>query len=92
MKGLRNSIDGIDVPVTSIVVFHMKDHDMTVRLIHTISKEPVVEFSLGPELRTFQLAEFIHFWLAMVEMGCKADSESLYAPGPISRTVRTTSD
>jgi len=30
---------------------------------------PVVEFTLGSEVRTFRLEEFTDFWLAMIEAG-----------------------
>jgi hypothetical protein len=70
---LRDCVEGNGASV----VFQMKDHDMTVRLTHRNQMEPVVELSLGSELRIFPLVEFTHFWLSMIEVGREADSAYL---------------
>ena len=54
------------------VVYQLKSHAMTVTFIHLDHMNPVVEFALGSEVRTFRLEEFTDFWLTMIEAGCEA--------------------
>ncbi len=54
------------------VVYQLKSHAMTVTFIHLDHMNPVVEFALGSEVRTFRLEEFTDFWLTMIEAGREA--------------------
>ena len=79
MTSLTHSIE----QEITFVVFQTKERDMTVTLRHRHDSEPVIEISLGSELRTFRLSEFTHFWLSMIEIGWQADRaylESLEQP------------
>ncbi len=53
------------------MVYDLKKHDLTIRFIHLDQKKPEVVVALGSEVRTFQLQEFINFWLDMVKVGRK---------------------
>lgn len=59
------------------VVYRSEEHDITVTFTQPPNSEPLVEFALGSQVRTFPLAEFTHFWLTMIEMGRQAVSGSL---------------
>ena len=50
---------------------------MTVTLFSLGQSEPVVELALGTEARSFSLAEFVHFWLTMIEVGLTRDIAEL---------------
>ncbi len=54
------------------VVYQLKSHAMTVTFIHLDHMNPVVEFAVGSEVRTFRLEEFTDFWLTMIEAGREA--------------------
>ncbi len=54
------------------VVYQLKSHAMTVTFIHLDHMNPVVEFALGSEVRTFRLEEFTDCWLTMIEAGREA--------------------
>jgi len=54
------------------VVYQLKSHALTVTFIHLDHMNPVVEFALGSEVRTFRLEEYTDFWLTMIEAGREA--------------------
>jgi len=53
----------------AVVVCCLQKQNMTVTLFPRGQSEPVVELALGTEARSFSLAEFVHFWLTMIEVG-----------------------
>ena len=59
------------------VVYQLKSHAMTVTFIHLDHMNPVVEFAVGSEVRTFRLEEFTDFWLTMIEAGREAITAQL---------------
>jgi hypothetical protein len=61
----------------AMVVYCLQKQNMTVTLFSRGQSEPVVELALGTEARTFALAEFVHFWLTMIEVGLKRDIAEL---------------
>ena len=50
---------------------------MTVTLFSRGQSEPAVELALGTEARRFSLAEFVNFWLTMIEVGLTCDIAEL---------------
>ena len=61
----------------AVVVYCLQKQNMTVRLFSRGQSEPVVELALGTEARSFSLAEFVHFWLTMIEVGLTRDIAEL---------------
>lgn len=59
------------------MVYQFKEHDMTVTFTLRDDRKRVVHLALGSETRTFELAEFTNFWLAMIEEGRKATTAYL---------------
>lgn len=68
MMLLTDSPNVVGTDKTSLV-YQLKSHEMTVTFIHLDHMNPVVELTLGSEVRTFRLEEFTDFWLAMIEAG-----------------------
>jgi hypothetical protein len=67
------------------LVYQFKEHDMTVTFTLRDDSKRVVQLALGSETRTFELAEFTNFWLAMIEEGRKAASAYLESLGKLPR-------
>jgi len=61
----------------AVVVCCLQKQNMTVTLFSRGQSEPVVELALGTEARSFSLAEFVHFWLTMIEVGLTRDIADL---------------
>jgi len=61
----------------AVVVCCLQKQNMTVTLFSRGQSEPVVELALGTEARSFSLAEFVHFWLTMIELGVTCDIAEL---------------
>ncbi len=61
----------------AVVVYCLQKQNMTVTLFSRGQSEPVVELALGTEARSFSLAEFVHFWLTMIEVGLTRDIAEL---------------
>jgi len=65
------------------VVYRLKDLDVTVTFTYGSQREQIVELALGSEVRKLPFAEFVHFWLSIIEEGRQADCahlESLKEP------------
>lgn len=56
-----------------VMIYCSERHNMMVKLMRGDNKEPIVELMLGSEVCTFPLSEFTHFWLTMIEVGCRTD-------------------
>ncbi len=67
------------------MVSQFSKHDMTVTFTHHDGRDPVVQLALGSETRTFELEEFMHFWLTMIEEGRKTTSACLESLGRLPR-------
>jgi hypothetical protein len=52
-----------------MIVYRSEKRDLMVTLTKTPDSAPIVELTLGSEVRTFPLAEFTDFWLTMIEVG-----------------------
>jgi len=61
----------------AVVVHCLQKQNLTVTLFSRCQSEPVVELALGTEARSFSLAEFVHFWLTMIEVGLTRDIAEL---------------
>jgi hypothetical protein len=51
------------------MVYHLEEYNLTITFNHLDHNKPEVVVALGPETRTFQLEEFINFWLELVKVG-----------------------
>jgi len=71
----------------AVVVYRLHKQSMTVTLSSGGKSEPVVELSLGAEARSFSLAEFVHFWLTMIELGLTRDIAELES-GKVLRRIK----
>jgi len=63
------------------LVYHWKEHDMTVTFTDRTDLHPVVELALGREVRTLQLEEFTDFLLTIIEEGRKSTTAYLKSFG-----------
>ncbi len=61
----------------AMVVYCLQKQNMTITFFSRGQSEPVVELALGTEARSFSLAEFVHFWLTMIEVGLTRDIAEL---------------
>ena len=61
----------------AVVVYCLQKQNMKVTLFSRGQSEPVAELALGTEARSFSLAEFVHFWLTMIEVGLTRDIAEL---------------
>ena len=61
----------------TLLVYHWKEHDMTVTFIDRNHFQPVVELALGREVRTLELREFTDFLLTIIEEGRKSTTAYL---------------
>ena len=64
-----------------MLVYHWKEHDMTVTFTDRTGLHPVVELALGREVRTLQLEEFTDFLLTIIEEGRKSATAYLKSLG-----------
>ncbi len=55
-----------------MLVYHWKEHDMSLTFTNTTGLRPVVELALGREVRILQLEEFTDFILTIIEEGRKS--------------------
>jgi len=72
----------------AVVVCCLQKQNMTVRLFSRGQSEPVVELALGTEARSFSLAEFVNFWLTMIEVGLTRDMAELEPGEALRRTKK----
>jgi hypothetical protein len=63
------------------LVYHWKEHDMTVTFTDRTDLHPVVELALGREVRTLGLEEFTDFLLTIIEEGRKSATAYLKSHG-----------
>jgi len=61
----------------ALLVYHWKEHDMTVTFTNRNHLQPVVELALGREVRTLGLEEFTDFLLTIIEEGRKSTTAYL---------------
>ena len=71
----------------AVVVYCLKNQNLTVTPSSRGQSEPVVELTLGTEARRFALAEFVHFWLTMIELALTRDIADLES-GEILRRIK----
>ncbi len=79
-----------------MLVYHWKEHDMTLTFAAGNRLHPVVELALGREVRTLELEEFTDFLLTVIEEGRKSTTAYLrslgeFPPGKNKRKERSTS-
>ncbi len=60
-----------------MLIYRSKMHDLTATIIRGDPTDILIELTLGSETRTFQLWEFTHFCLGIVEEDRKATSAYL---------------
>jgi hypothetical protein len=68
-----------------LLVYHWKEHDMTVTFTDRNDLRPVVELALGREVRTLGLEEFTDFLLTIIEEGRKSTTAYLKSLGDFSQ-------
>jgi hypothetical protein len=61
----------------TLLVYHWKEHDMTVTFTDQNHFQPVVQLTLGREVRTLKLGEFTDFLLTIIEEGRKSTTAYL---------------
>ena len=54
------------------MVYRLEKYDLKIMFTHLDQRNPDVVVTLGSEARTFQLEDFIDFWLEMTELVPKA--------------------
>jgi hypothetical protein len=69
------------------LVYHWKEHDMTVTFLDRTDFHPAVELALGREVRTLELGEFTNFLLTIIEEGRKSTTAYLMSIGKISQAT-----
>jgi hypothetical protein len=84
-KGSETGLAGKD---QAVVMRRLEKQDMKVALSRTGRQEANIELALGSESRSFSLAEFIHFWLTMMEVGLKCDIGELKAGEALRRSKK----
>ncbi len=67
----------------TLLVYHWKEHDMTVTFTDRTDLQPVVELALGREVRTLGLEEFTDFLLTIIEEGRKSTTAYLKSLGEL---------
>lgn len=60
-----------------MLVYHRKEHDMTVTFADQIDLHPVVKLTLGREVRTLSLQEFTDFLLTIIVVARKSTTTYL---------------
>jgi hypothetical protein len=65
----------------ALLVYHWKEHDMTVTFTDRNRMEPVVQLAMGREVRTLELGQFTDFLLTVVEEGRKSTTAYLRSLG-----------
>jgi len=85
-KGSETGLAGKD---QAVVMRRLEKQEMKVTLSRTGRKEVNIAFALGSESRSFSLAEFIRFWLTMMEVGLnKCDIGELEAGEALRRSKK----
>ena len=70
-----------------VVIYCSEMHGLTVTLKCSDHKQPIVELTLGSEVRVIPFTELTHFCLTLIEAGSKMDRERLECLG-VLRPVR----
>jgi len=65
----------------ALLVYHWKEHDMTVTFTGRNRMEPVVQLAMGREVRTLELGQFTDFLLTIIEEGRKSTTAYLGSLG-----------
>jgi len=65
----------------ALLVYHWKEHDMTVTFTDRNHMEPVVRLAMGREVRTLELGQFTDFLLTIIEEGRKSTTAYLRTLG-----------
>lgn len=65
----------------ALLVYHWKEHDMTVTFTDRNHTEPVVQLAMGREVRTLELGQFTDFLLTIIEEGRKSTTAYLRSLG-----------
>jgi len=65
----------------ALLVYHWKEHDMTVTFTDRNHMERVVQLAMGREVRTLELGQFTDFLLTIIEEGRKSTTAYLRSLG-----------
>jgi len=72
----------------TLLVYHWKEHDMTVTFTDRNHMAPVVQLTMGQEVRTLELRQFTDFLLTIIEEGRKSTTAYLRSLGPPEKNKR----
>jgi hypothetical protein len=71
-----------------LVVYRIEKQDMAITLFQARESQPIVQLAVGSEARSFPLSEFVHFLLAMIEIGLQSDIAELECGEALHRIRR----
>lgn len=64
-----------------MMLYELKKYDLRISFSNHGLAELRIEFALGPEVRTFEIKDFVQLSIAMMDIGCRAIRVQLWPSG-----------